>query len=138
MTRLHPLVWLMPLLACALAAADPNPKIPPIKIVKRIKPKSTIFRAASRKKPVVIRTEQELTAHFSAEQAAKLKKQVNFKQQFVLIFAWRGSGQDKFRYELLESFPEQVLFKYKAGRSRDLRPHIYIYVLRSNVKWRLG
>jgi hypothetical protein len=66
---------------------------------------------------------------------AKLARQVDFEQQFVLLFAWRGSGQDRFRYTVAESYPEQVFFTYRAGRTRDLRPHVYVYALRSNVKW---
>jgi hypothetical protein len=34
-----------------------------------------------------------------------------------------------------ESFPEQIMFSYKPGRTRDLRPHLKVYVLQSNVKW---
>ena len=99
------------------------------------KGKSTGFKAASRKKPLIIRSEQDAAKHFSKEALAKLKKQVDFKRQFVLVFAWRGSGQDRLRYNVAKSFPERVFFRYKPGRTRDLRPHIYVFALRSNVKW---
>ena len=36
---------------------------------------------------------------------------------------------------IAESYPEQVFFTYKPGRTRDLRPHVYVFALRSNVKW---
>ena len=34
-------------------------------------------------------------------------------------------------------FPEQVSFHLKPGRTRDLRRHVKVYVLRSNVKWKV-
>jgi hypothetical protein len=34
-----------------------------------------------------------------------------------------------------ESFPEQIVFSYKRGRTKDLRSHLKVYVLRSDVKW---
>ena len=37
--------------------------------------------------------------------------------------------------ELPAGFPEQVFFTYTPGRTRDLRPHVHVYALRSNVRW---
>jgi len=68
----------------------------------------------------------------------RLKEKVEFDEQVVLVFAWRGSGQDKLTYEVAESFPEQITFNIKPGRTKDLRPHIHIFALRSNVKWSVG
>ncbi|GAB4138914.1 MAG: hypothetical protein Tsb009_07460 [Planctomycetaceae bacterium] len=118
-------------------AAAPNPKIPPIKRITNVKPGRDIFKVSNRKKPLVIKSKKEAIKHFSKAEVAKLAKQVDFKQQFVLIFAWRGSGQDKMQTVVLESYPEQIHFSYKPGRTRDLRPHVYIFALRSNVKWKV-
>lgn len=131
------MLFALPLLPLAAAVqAEPDPKLPSIKVVKDAKPKPSIFKAATRKKPLVLRSAEEAAPHFSEDELAKLKKQVDFDQQIVLVFAWKGSGQDRLTYEVLESYPEQVVFTYKPGRTRDLRPHVYVYVLRSNVKWR--
>lgn len=121
--------------ATAVFAADSPAKLPPIKAVKNAKPKKDVFKVASLKKPLMIKSEKEAAKHFTKDGLAKLKKQVDFGKQIVLVFAWKGSGQDRLTYDVLESFPEQVAFKYKRGRTRDLRPHVYVYVLRSNVKW---
>jgi hypothetical protein len=40
-------------------------------------------------------------------------------------------------YEVAESFPEQITFSLKPGLTRDLRPHVKIFALRANVKWRM-
>ena len=138
MTRVVPVFLLLATLPITAAiSAEPNAKLPPIKAIKIVKPKgkSTGFKAASRKKPLIIRSEKDAAKHFSKKALAKLKKQVDFKRQFVLVFAWRGSGQDRLRYDVAESFPEQIVFRFKRGRTRDLRPHLYVFALRSNVKW---
>ncbi|MDP6046909.1 MAG: hypothetical protein QGH94_14440 [Phycisphaerae bacterium] len=114
----------------ATAAVDP------IRAIKGAIPKPSIFQAASRNTPLVVRSEKEASAHFPDVALAALKKQVDFKQQTVLVFAWRGSGQDRMTYTVAESFPEQVFFKYRPGRTCDLRVHMKIFALRSNVRWR--
>ncbi|MCP4377672.1 MAG: prolyl oligopeptidase family serine peptidase [bacterium] len=109
--------------------------LPPIEVIKKVPPKPGVFKDASQTKPIVIRSEKDAAEYFSDLSVALLNKKVDFKQQIVLVFAWRGSGQDRLTYTVAESFPEQISFIYLPGRTRDLRPHIKIYVLRSNVKW---
>ncbi|MGF1581238.1 MAG: hypothetical protein ACFCD0_17875 [Gemmataceae bacterium] len=109
----------------------------PIKPVQGLKPTTALFKKARRGKPLVIKSAEQVRNHFGKADAAKLNKAVDFKKQIVLVFAWRGSGQDKLNYSVAESFPEQITFQIIPGRTRDLRPHFYVYVLRSNVKWRV-
>jgi hypothetical protein len=135
MMRVIPFIVLVMLFPANAGLSDTN--LPPIKEIKNVKPRLSVFKAARRKKPLEIRSEKEATAHFQEKDLARLKKQVDFDKQIVLVFAWRGSGQDKLQYRVLESFPEQIVFKIKPGRTRDLRPHVRIFVLRSNVKWRM-
>lgn len=133
-----PILSAVLLLPPLLVDAAPNPKVPPIKVIAKATPGRGIFNIATRNKPLVIRSEKEAAKHFEGDELARLTKQVDFEQQIVLVFAWRGSGQDKLTYSVLESYPEQVVFHYKPGRTKDLRPHIHVYALRSNVKWRTG
>ncbi|MDP6634560.1 MAG: hypothetical protein QGG42_06665 [Phycisphaerae bacterium] len=109
---------------------------PPIQAIKGVTPKPGIFRTASRDKPLVIRSAKEAGEHFPGPAVIALNKQVDFTQQVVLVFAWRGSDQDRLSYSVAESFPEQVFFKFRPGRTRDLRAHMKIFALRSNVRWR--
>lgn len=60
---------------------------------------------------------------------------MDFKEQTLLVFAWQGSGTDKLEYVILESFPEQIKFSYKAGGEDDLRKYVKLFVLRNGVKW---
>jgi len=124
------------ILPVVIAGGRADAAIGPIQAIKGVTPKPSIFRAATRNKPLSIRSEEDAAAHFPQTALATLKKQVDFTQQTVLVFAWRGSGQDRLTYAVAESFPEQVFFKFRPGRTRDLRPHMRIFALRSNVKWR--
>lgn len=119
----------------APAPDRPEVKLPAVQKVERVSfDAAKLFGAWS--KPTVVKSEKEAAKLFGKEELAKLKKQVDFERQTLLIFAWRGSGQDKLTYEVLESFPEQVVFKRVPGRTRDLRPHVHVFALRNNVKWR--
>ena len=98
-------------------------------------PESGIFKNSNFNKPVVLKSKEEAAKHFGKEGIASLVKAVDFKKQFVLIFAWRGSGGDQLNFTVAESFPEQISFSRKFGRTRDLRSHAKVFALRSNVKW---
>ena len=110
-------------------------KLPPIKEVKGPKPIRTIYKVSKAKKPLVIKNADVARKYFTGIGLKSLLKSVDFRHQHVLVFAWRGSGKDRISYAVAESFPEQVHFKYQRGRTRDLRPHLRIFVVRSNVKW---
>ncbi len=120
----------LPFLLIAVASAQE-----PIVKLGKIRPDMSVFKQSNRTKPLEMRSADEAAKHFSGEALAKLKEQVDFEKQIVLVFAWRGSGQDKLDYSVAESYPEQIFFKYKPGRTRDLRPHVYVFALRSNVTW---
>ena len=106
----------------------------PIESIK-LKPESSIFKNSNFNKPIVVKSKEEAAEHFGKKTIAALVKAVDFKKQFVLIFAWRGSGGDQLNYTVAESFPEQITFSRQFGRTRDLRPHAKVFALRSNVKW---
>ena len=112
-----------------------KPFKPPITELAKIAPKESAFKPGRPPQPAVLRSEKDAGEYFAEDALAQLKKQVDFAQQILLLFAWRGSGQDQLTFIVAESFPEQVTFSYKAGFTRDLRTHVRIYALRSNVKW---
>jgi len=116
-------------------AAAPVRADGPIWEIEGVRPKPAAFRPGGATKPLEIRSQEDAAKHFDAENLAALKKEVDFGKQMVLLFAWRGSGQDRLEYDVLESFPEQVRLRYQPGRTRDLRPHVKVFILRANVKW---
>lgn len=116
-----------------LSAAPANHE--PITELKDLPAKEAVFTDASRTKPIVLKSLKIGAKYFDKEELAAISKTVDFEKQIVLLFAWKGSGQDCPQFVVKESFPEQIMFSYKPGRTRDLRPHVKVYVLRSNVKW---
>ncbi len=126
------------LLPAAIASANPILEFSAIERVTNVRPKVSVYKDSSHNKPLVIRNEKDAAKYFAAGDVVLLSKQVDFKNQTVLVFAWSGSGQDKLTYEVLESYPEQIVFNYTRGRTKDLRPHVYVFALRSNVKSRTG
>ena len=119
----------------AVAAAEPDPKIPPILELKGLMTKPDVFTVAKRGKPMEVRSTDDAKEFFTTKALSTLGERVDFNQQIVLIFAWRGSGQDRLKYDVAESYPEQVTFRLIPGRTRDLRPHVHVFALRSNVEW---
>jgi hypothetical protein len=109
----------------------------PIVAIK-VTPEKSVFEGSMWNKPIVVKSKDDAAKHFGKDELATLEKEVDFKKQFVLIFAWRGSGGDKLSYTVAESFPEQIFFSLKPGVTDDLRSHTHVYALRSNVKWSAG
>jgi len=93
--------------------------------------------AAAWRNPVLIRSSDEAAAYFPEPDLARLSREVDFSKQLVLLFVWNGSGQD--RMEPLEqtSSPGTVVFAYTPGLTRDGHVHHRVFVLRSDVTWRL-
>ncbi len=112
-----------------------NPADPLITALDEPNAEKAVFDDATRTKPIVLKSADDAAKYFSKAELAKLTKAVDFKKRVVLIFAWRGSGQDLMDFSVGESDPERVIFKVKPGRTEDLRPHTVIYSLRSNVMW---
>ena len=125
------------LVAAAALAGEPDPKLPPIQQLKEPKPTRAVFKASSATQPLVVESLEAAAPYLTDKALAVLTAKVDFAQQKLLIFAWRGSGQDRLTYSVAESYPEQIHFRYRRGRTRDLRTHIHLYALRSNVRWRV-
>ena len=60
--------------------------LPGIKKLNDLKPNASVFRAASRDKPLVLLSEKDAGKYFAKDDLAKLVRQTDFKQQFVLVF----------------------------------------------------
>jgi hypothetical protein len=66
----------------------------------------------------------------AAGSAEKLKKEVNFETEKLVVFAWTGSARDTVTGEFL-SFGKTtfVAFGYTQGLTRDLRQHVRVFVV---------
>lgn len=107
----------------------------PVQELKKLEAKPTLRDQASKKKPLRLTSTKEASKYFTTDALSKITKKVDFEKQVLLLFAWRGSGQDKMKAELSKSTPEKVNFRYQAGRTRDLRSHTRVFAVRSDVKW---
>ncbi len=124
--------WLLVLVGMVGAADKPAG---PIRELEGVQPKEDAFRPARPLRPLVLKSAEKAARYLSEEDVARLKKEVDFAQQVVLLFAWQGSGQDRLTYEVAESSPEKVAFERQPGLTRDLRPHVRVYVVSADVAW---
>jgi hypothetical protein len=124
------LVATFTLAAMASSAFAQNP-IVAIKVM----PEKSVFKDSAWNKPIVIKSQEDAAKHFDKNALEVIAKQVDFKKQIVLVFAWQGSGGDRLSYAILESFPEQVPFSLTPGLTDDIKSHAHVFALRSNVKW---
>ena len=124
--------WMTGFVALCMLAAVATAQKPIVAV--NVTPAKSVFKNAGWNKPIVITSDKEAAQHFSKVAIKTIKTTVDFEKQFVLIFAWRGSGGDRLSYSVAESYPEQISFSLKRGRTRDLRPHVKVYALRSNVR----
>ena len=122
------------LIGIILATAASASAQEPIVAIK-VTPEKSVFKGSAWNKPIVVKSQDDAAKHFGKDELEALAKQVDFKKQFVLVFAWEGSGGDKLKYAVAESFPEQIFFSLAPGRTRDLRSHTHVYALRENVRW---
>jgi hypothetical protein len=128
------------LLFCAVswASADgPDPGVAAVAEIEGVDVDPAAFEGAQRGKPIEIKSDEEAAKYFKGEALKRLLEKVDFSEQFVLVFAWKGSGQDRLVGTVAESYPEQAFFEIKPGRTRDLRSHVRVYALRSNVTWKV-
>ncbi|MCA9269012.1 MAG: hypothetical protein KDA41_11105, partial [Planctomycetales bacterium] len=125
-------------LAASVYAVEPQAVPAAIEEVAGVNPLPTAFTAAKRSEPLELKDAEAAAVYFDAEALAKLVSHVDFSKQVVLVFAWRGSGQDKLTFAVAEAKPEQIRFTILPGRTRDLRQHTKVFVLRSDVVWKVG
>ena len=89
-------------------------------------------------KPTAVTTEEDLKKVIPDEDTRKrIAKLVDFKEQKLLIFAWKGSGGDKLDYKVFERYPELIHFNVTPGKSDDLRSHVKLFAVRNNVAWQV-
>ena len=68
---------------------------------------------------------------------AAILAQVDFRKQVLLIFKWRGSGQDKL---VVSPDPEAktVEFTVQRGRTKDLHPHLQLRAVSKKASWSIS
>lgn len=104
-----------------------------LKDIKTVQPKE-----GDALKPTEIKSAEELSKSplFGAGAAEKLGKLVNFEKEKLVVFAWRGSGQDAVTGVLMvaEGKKATASFTYKPGLTRDLREHFQAFAVPKDVE----
>jgi hypothetical protein len=93
------------------------------------------------KKPTEIKTADDLAKAFPEKEVREqIEKQVDFKAQKLLFFAWSGSGQDKLTAGKVEKTNKGpvVEFTYAVGRTDDLRGHLHLFAVPKDAEWRFA
>lgn len=127
--------WMTGITAMFLLAGVASAQIPIVAV--KVTPEESVYRDSAWNKPIVIESQEDAAKHFGKNALATLAKEVDFKKQIVLVFAWQGSGGDQMNYTVAKSLPEQIFFSLAPGRTRDLHAHATVYALRLDVKWRV-
>lgn len=87
--------------------------------------------------PTVIKTEEEL-AKAVGEDAAKAMK-IDFKKEYLALFQWAGSGQDKLTHSTeTKDGKTTVTTTLTPGRTKDLRQHAHLIALPAGAEWKFG
>ncbi|MSQ94578.1 MAG: hypothetical protein EXR98_08470 [Gemmataceae bacterium] len=84
--------------------------------------------------PKLIANADELDKLIPDTQA--IKKQVDFSKEKLVLFAWGGSGQDQLSAKLSDD-GKAATFSYTAGRTRDFRHHVHLFVLPKNTQYKI-
>jgi hypothetical protein len=65
-----------------------------------------------------------------------IASQVDFSREYLLFFAWAGSGQDKLSFEVGgRGIVPAVEFHYRRGLTQDLRSHFHLFAVAKNLTW---
>jgi oxalate decarboxylase/phosphoglucose isomerase-like protein (cupin superfamily) len=136
MTRLFQLAVAAVFTLVALAPADEKKASPAITNLANDKADKIDTEGGKPTEPKVVSSEEDLKKAIPDDDTRKrVGKLVDFKEQKLLVFAWKGSGGDKLAYTVAESYPEQITFTVTAGKTDDLRSHVHLFAVRKNVKW---
>jgi hypothetical protein len=65
----------------------------------------------------------------------EISKQVDFSKEYVLYFAWAGSGADKLTFKVEE---KEVVFSLKRGLTRSYVTHGILIAVPLKYKFKMG
>lgn len=121
-------------LTAGLLTADEPPAS--VKEITTPQPGSDVYDRATRTKPLALRSAASAARYYSRRDLDQLTAQVDFDRQYLLVFSWEGSSRDRL-IPIVVGTPngEELRMAFQAGRTRDLRRHVVVYAVRSNVKW---
>jgi hypothetical protein len=138
------------LLACGLLAATAfgqPPSTAPVRPAapKKVEPreidlsevKVEFTQGAKLTDPVKLTTAADLKSSVLEPLAGTLK--VDFKTEYVLLFQWQGSGQDKLTPETTTKDGKTVVtFTHQRGLTKDLRQHSKAFIVPAAAEYKVA
>jgi hypothetical protein len=90
--------------------------------------------------PKKITSEDELAIAIDAKEwQERIAKQVDFSKEYLLLFMWRGSGQDKLSSKVAEEKKKPVvIFEFSPGVTQDCHFHASLFAVSRDVNWQLA
>jgi hypothetical protein len=69
----------------------------------------------------------------------EIAKQVDFKSEYLVYFAWQGSGGDRIGFSAGGDKAKPIVtFGYKQGLTDDLRTHVKLFALSKDATWEMS
>lgn len=91
------------------------------------------------KSPTKVTSKEDLEKLFDKDSSAALLKKVDFKNEYLLVFAWAGSGGDKLSFKVETTKKgDEVVYSLQRGRTRDLRQHMKVYAVPAKATYKIG
>lgn len=84
---------------------------------------------------ITINSEKKAKEFFEAQTLPNLKGKVDYKTEELLLFVWAGSGMDTLK-AIAPKNGGVIQFKYTHGMTRDLRPHLALFVVKKGAKYK--
>jgi hypothetical protein len=125
------------LMACAACAADDKKKDEAVREIDLKGVKVPGQKDGRWSDPTVIKSEDELKKVFGDDAAKAMK--VDFAKEYLALFQWAGSGQDKLTHAVeTKDGKTTVTTSFMPGRTKDLRQHAHLYALPAGAEWKAG
>jgi hypothetical protein len=123
----------------ALAADNPDPKDKRAPRPREIKVKSLTGGKGQLDKPEKIGGKDDLEKTIASKEVrAEIAKQVDFKKEYLLLFRWGGSGQDKLTIDVEKGKKgDLAVITYKRGLTRDYRRHVRLFAIPKGMEYKL-
>jgi hypothetical protein len=134
--RLAALTLLLAAPALVAAPVEKKPAKEPEPREIKLKGVKLPVRTEPLDKPVKVTDKEELAKAVPDKDAqAAIAKQVDFKKEYVLLFAWSGSSGDRLT---MSAEKGEVTFTFKHGLVSDFRPHAQLYALPAKMTYRMA
>ena len=87
--------------------------------------------------PTVFKSEDDLKKAFGDDAVKAMK--VDFKKEYLALFQWAGSGQDKLSHAVeTKDGKTTVTSTLTPGRTKDLRQHAHLIAVPVGAEWKAG